>query len=60
MQVSNRHTFADSQLYQQLAPELLALYRRPLHVQGWDVALIEVLSARLRWSCLPLECLICL
>ena len=60
MQVSNRHCFADPQLYHQLAPELLALYRRPLHVQGWDVALIEVrvlcfvcvllsLSAWLRW-----------
>lgn len=38
LQVSNRRAWADPH---HLTPELLALYRRPLHVQGWDTALIE-------------------
>ena len=39
LQVANRRAWADPHC---LTPELLSLYQRPLHVQGWDRALIEV------------------
>lgn len=39
LQVTNRRAWADPHW---LTPGLLALYRRPLHVQGWDRALVEV------------------
>jgi hypothetical protein len=38
-QVANRRAWADPKF---LTPDLLQLYRRALHVQGWDTALIEV------------------
>lgn len=37
--MSNRRAWADSH---RLTPQLLELYRRPLRVQGWDEALVEV------------------
>lgn len=39
LQVTNRRAWADP--HRHLTPDLLALYRRPLHVLRWDMALIE-------------------
>lgn len=38
-EVSNRRAWADPA---RLTPDLLALYRRPLRVEGWDMALVGV------------------
>lgn len=41
LQVTNRRAWADPH---RLTPGLLALYRRPLSIEGWDLALTEVRS----------------
>lgn len=38
-EVANRRAWADPAA---ICPDLLALYRRPLRAQGWDVGLVEV------------------
>lgn len=38
-EVANPRAWADPG---RLTPDLLALYRRPLHVEGWDAALVAV------------------
>ena len=43
MQVANRRAWAHPH---GATPELLVLYRRPLHVLGWDAALVEVARCR--------------
>ncbi|KAL4458374.1 hypothetical protein ABPG75_013239 [Micractinium tetrahymenae] len=42
-EVTNRRAWADPH---RLTPELLALYRRPLSIEGWDLALTEVARVR--------------
>jgi len=45
--VANRRAWADPA---RLTPDVLALYRRPLHVEGWDVALVEVSRGAGAWA----------
>ena len=42
-EVSNRRAWCDDTL---LTPDLLELYKRPLQVENWDAALIEVRRQR--------------
>lgn len=45
-EVSNRRAWADPA---RLTPDLLALYRRPLRVEGWDMALVGVRAGMAGW-----------
>ncbi|DBB10108.1 TPA: hypothetical protein ACH3X3_001692 [Trebouxia sp. C0006] len=46
-EVANRRAWFD---VTKLTPEVLHLYKQPLKVQGWDLALLEVSSCAMSWT----------